>query len=273
MSYAATEIDKYLASPVELYEFNQVNVDVFRYTSGNQNVLSGGFTYTAIPLKRSGIEQSQNISRGSIKIDMPRSIPFVTGFIAAPPSNVISVTIRRFHRLDPIQEIIILWQGRVVNVDFRGDICQVVCDPRVTAMNRLNLRRVYQISCPHILYRAACGVDEVNYQQNATLSAVSGTDLTSSTFGGEANGYWKGGVVRITKSGMPHIRAILDHSGNDIEIDLTIPGLSVGDVVVAAPGCDRSIATCESKFNNELNHGGYPYIPIKNPMGAGTPIW
>ena len=60
---------------------------------------------------------------------------------------------------------------------------------------------------------------------------------------------------------------------NDVEIDLAIPGLAVSDIVVAAPGCSRKIDTCVNKFSNELNFGGYPYIPIKNPMGAGTPIW
>lgn len=273
MTYAATEIHKYLASPVEIYEFNQANVEIYRYTSNNVDVYSGGFTYEKIALKRGPIEQSQNVSRASLKIDMPRTIPFVTGFIAQPPSRVINLIVRRFHRLDPDEEVVVLWKGRVINIDFKGDVCRLICDPIVTAMNRANLRRVYQLSCPHLLYRATCGIDEAVYRQNATLSAVTGAEVSSTTFGGEADGYWTGGVIRITKSGMPHIRAILSHVGNDIEIDLTIPGLAVGDVVQAAPGCDRNIDTCVNKFSNELNFGGYPWIPTKNPMGAGTPIW
>lgn len=273
MSYDATETSKYLNSPIELYEFNQRDVEIFRYTSADKGIVSGGVTYEKIPLKRSAIEQSQNISRSSLKVNMPRTISLVTEFIAQPPSNVIDLIIRRFHRLDAVEEVVVIWKGRVINVDFKKDVCELICDPLIKAMNRTTLRRVYQLSCPHMLYRSACGVDEVNFRENATLIAISGLTITSTTFGGQANGYWTGGIVRIEKSGMPHVRAILAHIGNDVEIDLTIPGLGIGDIVQTAPGCDRNISTCNTKFNNEDNFGGYPYIPIKNPMGAGTPIW
>ncbi len=272
MSYAATETSKYLNSPVEIYEFNQRNVEIFRYTSADKDVSFGGFVYEKIPLKRGKIEQSQDISRANLKLRMPRSMPLVTGFIAQPPSNVIDVTIRRFHRLDPANEVIVLWTGRLFNVDFKGDVCVISCDPLITALNRTTLRRVYQIPCPHIIYHSACKVDEVNYRENATLTAVNGLTVSSTTFGGKADGYWTGGVIRIIKSGMPHSRSILRHEGKDAELDLTIPGLLSGDVVETAPGCNRSISTCEDKFNNEDNYGGYPYMPIVNPMG-GVPIW
>lgn len=273
MTYAATETSKYLNSPIEIYEFNQKNVEIYRYTSADKDVLYAGFTYEKISLKRGDIEQSQQISRSTLKIDMPRSIPLVTQFVAQPPSNVINLTIRRFHRLDIDNEVVVLWKGRLANVDFKGDVCQLICDPLITAMRRTNLRRLFQISCPHILYRGACGIDEVTYRQNATLTVVDNINLTSTTFGTEADGYWSGGIVRIEKSGMPHVRAIITHVGNVVEIDLSIPGLVATDVVQAAPGCDRNISTCVSKFSNEDNFGGYPYIPIKNPMGAGVPIW
>lgn len=274
MTYAATETSKYLNSPVEIYEFNQRNVEIFRFTSGDKDITLGGFTYEKIPLRRSSIEQSQNISRSSLKLNIPRTISLVTEFIAQPPSNVINLIIKRFHRLDPDEEVIVLWKGRMINVDFKaGDVCRLICDPLITAMNRTTLRRVYQISCPHMLYRSACKVDEINFRENATLTAIDGLTITSTTFGGQANGYWTGGIVRIEKSGMPHVRAILAHTGNDVEIDLMIPGLEVGNIVQTAPGCNGNLTTCETKFNNEDNFGGFPYIPTKNPMGAGTPIW
>jgi hypothetical protein len=35
----------------------------------------------------------------------------------------------------------------------------------------------------------------------------------------------------------------------------------VGDQFQLLPGCDRSIATCTSVFNNAIHFGGMPYIP------------
>ena len=49
-------------------------------------------------------------------------------------------------------------------------------------------------------------------------------------------------------------------------------GLRVGQDVVAYPGCARTIAICQSKFNNAPNFGGVPGLPGKSPFD-GTPIF
>ena len=43
-------------------------------------------------------------------------------------------------------------------------------------------------------------------------------------------------------------------------------GLKAGDAFEAYPGCDHTLATCAAKFGNQLNYGGFPYIPVKNPF-------
>jgi len=35
----------------------------------------------------------------------------------------------------------------------------------------------------------------------------------------------------------------------------------VGDQFQLLPGCDRTISTCGSVFNNAVHFGGFPYIP------------
>jgi uncharacterized phage protein (TIGR02218 family) len=39
-----------------------------------------------------------------------------------------------------------------------------------------------------------------------------------------------------------------------------------GDTVTLYAGCDRTMATCNSKFNNLANFGGQPFIPIPDTM-------
>lgn len=43
-------------------------------------------------------------------------------------------------------------------------------------------------------------------------------------------------------------------------------GLTVGDVVRVAPGCDQSLKMCHEKFNNHKRFGGHPNIPTENPL-------
>ncbi len=273
MTYADTETSAYLHSPIELYEFNQVDVTIYRYTSSDYEVTYGGGTYLPVPIVRDYIEQNQNLTRNNIKIKMPIDVSLISQFIADPPSNIVEVTIRRFHKQDPDEEVIVLWTGRALNVDFKKDIGEILCESLITSMRRPILRRLYQVTCPHLLYQTACGVNEVTYREDATVTAIDGLDITSTTFSGQADDYFTGGLVRITIDGIPHARAIISHTGDTIEVDLQIVDLVVGDVLETVPGCDRSISICISKFDNQENFGGFPYIPEKNPMGEGAPIW
>ena len=60
-------------------------------------------------------------------------------------------------------------------------------------------------------------------------------------------------------------------SGGAVTLSAPIPGLKAGDAFEAYPGCDHTLSTCADKFGNQLNYGGFPYIPVKNPF-AGDAI-
>lgn len=273
MTYAATETSDYLHSPIELYSFNQYGIKLFNYTSGDAEVTYGGRTYEPIAIKRGRIEQNQNLSRVGLKFTMPVAIPLINQYITDPPSKVVDVFVHRFHEQDPDQEVVTLWIGRLVSVEFKGRKGTVTAEPLITSMRRPVLRRLYQVSCPHLLYTSACGVNEVPYRENATLTGVSGYTLTSGTFAAQPDGYFQGGVIRVTINSLPYTRAIMSHVGDTIELDLFINNLTVGTVVQALPGCKRNLTDCVDKFADEDNYGGFPYIPLKNAMGGGTPIW
>jgi hypothetical protein len=49
-------------------------------------------------------------------------------------------------------------------------------------------------------------------------------------------------------------------------------GIAVGQAVTLYPGCDHTTTTCDGKFSNLNNYGGFPHIPTKNPFG-GSPIF
>jgi uncharacterized phage protein (TIGR02218 family) len=37
--------------------------------------------------------------------------------------------------------------------------------------------------------------------------------------------------------------------------------IAVGDAYSVVPGCDKKFSTCQSKFNNAINFGGFPHLP------------
>ena len=47
-------------------------------------------------------------------------------------------------------------------------------------------------------------------------------------------------------------------------LSLFLPALypiQVGDAFTIRPGCDKTFATCQAKFDNAINFRGFPHVP------------
>lgn len=273
MTYNAREIAADAGAPFELYEFVR-GVQRWRYASGDRAIVWNGNTFAPATLSRSSIEVGQEIARQGLRISATREVGIVDAYRVAPPSDPVLVTIWQAHDGDPDDEFVVVWQGRIVAVEWQGSAADIACESVFTSLRRSGLRRAWQRLCPHVLYGSECRVVKTSYQVNATLSAVSGGVLTSTAFGSFASGYFLGGLVEwSTPAGVIERRPIVGHAGNAITIDRVITTLSAGDIVAAFPGCDHSTgASGCARFSNILNFGGTPYIPTKNPFG-GDPVY
>jgi uncharacterized phage protein (TIGR02218 family) len=270
MTYAEREESIYEGNPVELYQFLREDGKVWRYTSADENQTYAGNLYTAIPIQRDEIEASQDIERASLKVEMPSTIDFAQQFISEPPFIRYSLTMWRYHVGD--SQVVSLWIGRVINVLQKESTAEVLCESSQSSLKRTTLRRLYQKSCPHVLYGDNCRVDKSLFETLATVSGVSGLDIISAQYAIVESRYFLGGYVEITKNGDLFRRFITNHVGPVITVNLPIYGLSVGDILTSYPGCNHGVLACKVKFNNIENYGGFPWIPDKNPMGT-VPIF
>jgi uncharacterized phage protein (TIGR02218 family) len=58
------------------------------------------------------------------------------------------------------------------------------------------------------------------------------------------------------------VKAYLN-SGGTVYFVVPLPALpTAGDTFTIYPGCDKTQATCASKFSNLANFGGFPYVPV-----------
>lgn len=273
MTYNARETSADLGAPFEIYEFIR-GVQRWRYTSADRTIVWNLNSYPPLAISRSAIEVGQEIARQGLRISVPRDIPVIDSFRTSAPSDPIVVNIWQSHQGDPDAEFVVVWQGRILGVDWQGVEAQIQCESVFTSLRRAGLRRAWQRLCPHVLYGSECKVVRTSFQVSAILSAVSGAVLTSSAFGASGAGYFNGGFVEfVTPDAVTERRPIVAHGTNDVTLDRAIPGVAVGSTVVAFPGCDHTTgaAGC-GRFNNILNYGGTPYIPTKNPF-EGDPIY
>jgi uncharacterized phage protein (TIGR02218 family) len=125
-------------------------------------------------------------------------------------------------------------------------------------------REVYQPGCTNTLYDSACGKDRTALTVSSTTSSA--TDATRTVFShslAQAAGYFDLGVVRFTSGANNGVaRTVKIHSGSQITVLNPFPvAVANGDAFSIYPGCDKTQATCTTKFSNLARFRGHPYVP------------
>jgi uncharacterized phage protein (TIGR02218 family) len=117
--------------------------------------------------------------------------------------------------------------------------------------------------------RCTVDLDQPSYSQSATVSAVikPRSAFRTSGLGSFAKDWCKRGHIIWTSGSndgakMEIKRHTLDGTDAVIELMADMPfDIEAGDVFTALAGCDKTAATCETKFSNILNHRGFPFMP------------
>lgn len=133
-----------------------------------------------------------------------------------------------------------------------------------------NIGHTYTAECRHTLYGSAetgkigyCGIDKSAFTFTGTVSSITiqKWKLTVSGFSKD-DGYFDYGTLTFTSGNNAGLSVIVkEQIGNSISFMLpTAFTIAVGDTFSISAGCNKSLGTCKSKFNNVLNFGGFPHI-------------
>ena len=138
-------------------------------------------------------------------------------------------------------------------------------------------RFYFQRICNVPLYSAKCGVLKANFLTDGTLYAVAtdGSYIDIAPIGGhpdpaaKATDYFAIGFFE-TGTGANFERRGITHSAtvsSKLRLWFAKPlrKAVLNQTVNIYPGCNGSIPTCTSVFNNLINNRSFPYIPDKNP--------
>jgi uncharacterized phage protein (TIGR02218 family) len=218
-------------------------------------------------IELTNVKTVKAIAAAEITLTLPRDDPFSDEFMNSFTKPSTELTIYRGHTTQA-KELRINWRGRIVGTKAQDDTLELVAENVQTQLLRLGLRAKFQRTCRHVLYRPGCGLTLANFQVNATITGISALRLTVPEAAGFADKYFQGGILAAGENN----GFIVSHLGDQLLLNSPVQGLETGLAVKIAPGCDLGIDTCRDKFNNLVNHGGFPYIPSKSPFG-GTSIW
>lgn len=274
MTFAAMETSLDDSRPVELFAITYSGA-TWRYTSAAQSIVLDGFTYEPIPCSAEEIEQEIGASKNGLSFTFPHDVPFADLFRIQPPSEVVSMVMYVQHMSSP-GDYVTAWKGRIVNCNWKFPWVDLVTETIASSLKRVGVRRTYGTACPYPLYSTKCGASRDTYRVNAQVLTLSDLTLSIPLTIGFADNYFAGGILTWTNTGMPspESRMIMTSNGTTGIVTISAPtiGLSVGQAISLFPGCDHSISTCSTKFNNKDNYGGFPYIPLVNPF-AGSSLY
>jgi uncharacterized phage protein (TIGR02218 family) len=271
MSYIASEYSVQSGDPIYRFLFIQGTTE-YRYTSAAHFSGDSGGTWEPVSLDMSEITQTNELSKDSVKIKIPRDNPFAQLFLGGVPEQITSITIFRGHAGDLSEEFEVSWKGRVAGASATGDTLTLECENIFTSMRRSGLRARYQKNCRHALYGRGCNLNDYDFAVAGVVTSISGflvtiEDLIDSSI---TDGYFTGGMIENADG---FLRYITNHSGTQLTLmrpfsvlEDEVSGSAGIANVTLYPGCDHSKTTCKNKFNNLNNFGGFPWIPGKNPF-------
>lgn len=260
MTYDTIESSTAEGRPLYLYRFTE-GPETWRFTSratdwvspaGEMAGSSEPLTWEASPLAHSNVVQTGDVERGTLDLTFPISDPFARRFLGPRGTALTTLTIFRGHEQLP-GETVAHWKGRVLGASVEGQTIVLTCESQLTALKRAGVRAKYQKLCRHALYGRGCDLDIESFFAAGPASTASGTTITVPIAAQEADGWYRGGVLRHAGA----LGFIIDHAGAALVLARVLPGIAA--VLEASATLGADIAA----------DAGVTTIPLTAPQGIG----
>jgi len=127
---------------------------------------------------------------------------------------------------------------------------------------------LYAPACRATLGDSRCKVDMEAYTVTGSITQVLSTQEFYDASRDEASGLYSFGKITFTSgacNGLSmEVKEYVWTADNGGQVILTLPmpyGLQAGDTYSLTQGCDKTVATCNTRFANIYNFRGEPYVP------------
>jgi uncharacterized phage protein (TIGR02218 family) len=159
---------------------------------------------------------------------------------------------------------IVWFYGRVAETDVGRSRIEMKVKSLLNLLAQQQMpRRLYQAACTHVFGDAMCTFNRAGMAANVTAEAGSTQAvIVTSLSPSPATLYDQGTIVATSGANAGQTRTIAQLSGGSVMLlKAWLEPVTVGDGFQLLPGCDHTVATCQTTFNNLIHYGGFPYIP------------
>lgn len=256
-------------SSIDLFRI-VMDTRVWTLTSAEKAQTYNSELYVPVAMGRGETEQKNSLAKADLDVWLPLDHSLSELLLSSYYDQIITLTLFN----DDGTSINVAWKGRLASTKPDNVKLTLSFESIFTSLRRPGLRARFQKSCRHALYHRGCWLDPEDFATAGTISSITGQTLVIPEAASQDDGYYRGGMVRAADGALAFI---VDHTGNQIVVQRLSRSFldqfeeeGAGTAVSIYPGCDRSRATCEAKFSNLLNYGGFDWIPQKNPMGGSS---
>lgn len=227
---------------------------------------------TAPLVRRSGLASKTGTEVSTLKVSLlvngnvtQGNVP-LTLFAQQGGFDGCRLTVRRFFAEtqghDPVGYFVVFsgTEGGVrvsaseVSIDVKSDM--QVLDTKLP-------RNLYSAQCGRTVYDPGCGVSRSAFAVSAEVTSNGTVSLFDANLP-QASGYFSlGSVTFLTGRNEGQTRTVKTFAGGAVGLMFPLPfAPQAGDALQIVPGCDNTWDTCTSKFGNQGNFRGFPYIPV-----------
>jgi uncharacterized phage protein (TIGR02218 family) len=260
---------------VDLYTITLWGGTTVRWTAGDSQIVANGYNFLLGPaIDRTKISNKRGVQASTLEVtlyatvaDLIANAPLITYLLAHGLDGSL-VRIDRAYLQDGASAPVgtLQWfSGRVTRISglSRTQVTINASDWRV--LFNVNMPTgLYQPQCRHALYDAGCTVTQVSQAMAGAVTGASVTTAFATNLTAAANVFDQGFITFTSGANAGITRAIKSQDGSgNVTLVLALPNApAVGDAFTAYPGCDRTQATCLTKFNNLQHFGGEPFVPV-----------
>lgn len=265
MSYESLEESVSDSQPIECYKFIGSHGKAYLYTSANMSVTLGGQRYIPVPVTRSRVKTATNEdSDVTLELEIPFDTQVCLDYAYAQVPPKLELEVYRKQGRGDAGDYVLYWSGSVRGFDVRGRIASISVPSSASLVLSTSVPNVYfQAPCNHVLYNSRCGVSADSNKVDRTVTSSSSQSITLNSSAGTTGDFKAGEIVNNRSL---ERRLILDNDGTAITIGFPFFDIRPGDSVTLYKGCDHTFSTCNSKFSNIINFGGFPHVPADNPF-------
>jgi uncharacterized phage protein (TIGR02218 family) len=258
----------------DLYTLTLINGTVLRYAMWDADIIYQGsvFSSSGPGFQRSKIRCVIGVEVDTLDLTVypgPTNQINGQGWLAAATAGALDGATLRVDRVFMMSPPAVV--GGIIH--FTGTVSQMIVgrtEAKVTVSSYFQLlniqmpRNLFQPGCLRTLYDSGCSVSRAAVAVSARTDSATATAINTSTLGAYPAGYFDAGYIMFTSGALSGTRrTIKSFISPTAQLLSPLPSVpAAGDLFSIYPGCDKSQATCQNKFNNLPNFRAMPYIPV-----------